>query len=486
MLLDELRLVSSAQAIETRIDFCGRAPDTKSLTREVLLRLEQECDPSREGGIRLALSFLAQSRAGLPEQDLRDALVSTLGSLPLRLDAALLWIEGSFMAKGGLVAFSSAPVKEAVVAFCLHQEVVWATARGRLIGYLWQRNGPAAGSRTDFGTCELAWQLAQEMDLEALCCFLGDVDVVRRLWSRCRHELATWWRLALEFSGEELRQRIMVSIAACDLAPSVLTPLLSFFTYAEEWDLALACEKRVLSALSHQDIAGLTSVKLARANMLMARGHASAAEAAYKQLVAALGEDSSERRAALVNLGGVFSLTARFESARRAYEEAQCLATRAGDQALLAVAALGLGDLAFAEGATQRATRAYQQCERVAAGIDDLSTLRAGLRNHAIMLASLGKIRQAIVKLERESVIASHINPAEKVRNLILQAQLRQALRNDDDALSNLREAESDASRVPESGELLKEVWRGYHLFYRNAGSTLVAKTYLDKINDSQ
>lgn len=419
-LLHETRILGTSGSAARYLNECISTSAPLDVIDIIFNRIEQEHRDSRCLLVRDALSLVALSPRGIPEERLLEMLASDEDGGRL---SQTLWqplrrsLESFFHERDGRIVLSNEIVTEAVRRKYLLSEAHIRAARQRLIENAF-RHGPDAADWE-----ELAWHLSESGAWESLYRLLSNPagfdtiaklppGMVVRFWRRL--EAGSPFRLI------EVASRIL-------LEPDAWKPYLGAFASilaaAELWGKAIALQTLHLEQLQ----AGNDEMAVWRSRETLAEWHMALGEFAHAEgILAALAESPvpggrdgaarvSLRRAIIAGSCG------KFDAAVRHCRESRRLFRESNDLFSLEVALGHLASYLYAQSDLGGAMNFYTEQEKTCRSIGRLSGLVRALQGQSLILRAWGDLDNALRLLRESEEICRRLGYRERLADALSQ-----------------------------------------------------------------
>ncbi len=397
-LLEELRIDSSHEQLESRIERYLRTTGTEDLFQQVLERME---DDYSTRSVREVMSLIWCSRQGLDETDLAD--ITGIGRL--KLSTMLSGLDYHLVRKDGVLTFFHDYLRRAVGKRYLSSSDAQQEFWRRLAQYF---EGMTIDART---ALELLGALEHLGDREALERALAQIDRFAALWASDSEEVLRLWssvdvdRVVAAY-GSSLDQWDAGADQEREL--KVMGMLSRLYDGIGGWMAAERLERRRLDAarrLGNRTVESSALVVLSRASLQLGRSEEAVL---YAREAESISRDLDDRRGiefALSNLGAVRFHRGEYAEAVACFDECGSISRELGDRNGVARAVGNRAIMLHQRGEHSDALACYLEQESIVRELGNRRSLSVSLGNRGILHADRGEYVEALAcYAEQESI----------------------------------------------------------------------------------
>ncbi len=448
-LLEELRLDSSHEQLDARIDRYLLTTGTEDLFQQVIERME---DDYGTRAVRDVMSLLWCSRGGLDEVELTE--LTGIGRL--KLSTMLNGLDYHLVRRDGVLTFFHDYLRRAVEKRYLPEEAPRVQ---------WYRQLAAHFEHADVtvrATLELLHALNAAGEKDRVCHALSDVRRFVQLWSADRHEVLHGWStvdtsVVLQQCSEGLERWESEDRTEGEQA-SVLEALAALYTRIGALDGAEQIDRRQLVLARRQGDQKSESRVLgdmayrARIQGRMEASEALAGEA--EALAREVGDAPSICRAVGIR-GVVHSDRGEYDAALACYREWESLARQLGDRRSIALAIGNRGIVHSNRGEYDDALLCAQESERMFRALGDREGIGAATANRGNVHVGRGEYDQALACFQQHERIARELGDRRGIAGAVGNCAIAYWGRGEfDEALACYREQERTAREVGDRGSI--------------------------------
>jgi tetratricopeptide (TPR) repeat protein len=403
-LLEELRLDSSHEELDSRIAHYLGTTGTEDLFQQVLQRMETDYSMQ---AVRDVMSLVWCSWQGLHETELADMT----GMGRLKLSTLLGGLDYHLVRKDGVLTFFHDYLRRAVEKrYLSHQE--WRLERyGQLSEYF------AAGEMSVRTTLELVHALKQTGDQSGVDRVMTEIERFGPLWHADQEQVLQWWsgRSTEEITdlyGEGLRQWKEQYHADGVRQAEALSSVTSLYNLIGAWGEAEPLTLERLELLRHQgDRFGEVRTMTVLSELLLNRGRLDEAETWVRQaetLARVLG-DSQLVAGAAGGRGVIHANRGEFDEALACYREQEEIAQELGDRRGIATAAGNRGIVHYNCGDFVEAMECFVERESIMRELGDRRGIAIAVGNRGNVHFVRGDFAEALACYREQESIAREL-----------------------------------------------------------------------------
>ncbi|HVK37053.1 MAG TPA: DUF4062 domain-containing protein [Candidatus Kapabacteria bacterium] len=475
--LEELRLDSNHEQLESRITGYLATTGTEDLFQKVLERIEEDFGAR---AVRQMMSLLWCSRDGLPATELQEIT----GIAQLRLTTMLAALEYHLVARADGLTFFHDYLRRAVEKRYLGEESVRLETFRTLAEHFEQADVTLASARgllhaldqlgddtriiralTSFPRLELLWGGVDRSEVLRLCARHDPDTIGRAFRDACS--------AAVDESPQERALQLMLAGLVCLEAGSLgdarwfMQQRLDVLRgLGDDWPTSDALATLAVTeyksgdwdgAVRHADEAESRALacgdQRALARALNVRGQAHSHRGAYgdavecfNQQIAILKECGETRLVALAlaSLGSAYSELERFDDAVGCYREMDRLSRALGDRGLISIAAGNIGIVHALTGETAAALESYRLQETMSRELGNRQGEALAIGNRGVIAVDQREYAEAVACFREMSTIAHSATLRVTEALALVQCGIAHFQQGDDaEALTCLDQAET-------------------------------------------